>query len=281
MAHTILLADDSVTVRRVVELTFGGTDIRVESVGSGAAALDRFYAGRPDLVLADVTMPPPTGYDLCRQIKSADRTVPVLLLRGAFESFDEERARECGADGHVVKPFESENLIARVNDLLARFGDEERQAEAPAKAAADEAEAALMDLVEGGAQEAETTEGELLPERDEDEREEEETELAIERPDVVRGETVAVVAVEDGSEPVPVEIRETFTGNGAEPSGSTAGPGPSALTDGDLDTIARAVAERLSEDVVREVAWEVVPELAEVLIKERIRQIENDEEDGG
>jgi len=268
MAHTILLADDSVTVRRVVELTFSGTDVRVDSVGSGAEALERFAAGRPDLVLADVTMPPPSGYDLCRRIKEADRSVPVLLLCGAFESFDERRARECGADGHVVKPFESENLIARVTRLLARARELPKE-EVPEPAPDGEAEAALMDLVEGGPEGAgETTEAELLPEREDDD-----TEVSVQRALDATPEQVPVAEDDAGSEAVPVEVRRSS--DGEEPA-----PHDVALTEQDLDTIAREVASRLSEQVVREIAWEVVPELAEILIRERIRQIENDDRDG-
>jgi CheY-like chemotaxis protein len=118
MSRTILVADDSPTIRKIVELTFTDTDIRVEVADSGSAALDRIGALQPDLVLADVFMPEPTGYDLCRTIKSSERPVPVVLLAGTFEPFDSEMARDCGADAHLVKPFESEVLLEKVRTLL-------------------------------------------------------------------------------------------------------------------------------------------------------------------
>ena len=111
MPRTILLADDSLTIRKVVELTFGDTDIRVETVGSGREAIERLDVLRPDLVLADVVMPGPSGYDVCRAVKSSGRPVPVLLLAGTFEAFDPEEARACGADGHMTKPFDSKTLV--------------------------------------------------------------------------------------------------------------------------------------------------------------------------
>ena len=114
MGHTILLADDSVTIRRIVELAFRDTDIRVDAVGSGHEALERFAAIGPELVLADVVMPPPAGYELCRAVKAAAPGVPVLLLRGSFEPFDEQRAASVGADGHVSKPFDARDLILKV-----------------------------------------------------------------------------------------------------------------------------------------------------------------------
>src|SRR5258706_16458784 len=119
MRRTILLADDSVTIRKIVELTFGESDIRVESVASGREALERVGELRPDLVLADVVMPGPSGYEVCRAIKASDRPVPVLLLAGTFEPFDAVQARACGSDGHVTKPFDSRQLVERVEQLLS------------------------------------------------------------------------------------------------------------------------------------------------------------------
>lgn len=142
MPRTILIADDSSTIRRIVELTFQDSDIRVESVSSGAAALDRLHALRPDLVLADVVMPHPSGYEICRAVKSSDRPVPVLLLAGTFESFDSERAAECGADDHLVKPFEADALRSKVEQWLSgerpRAADDDR---ATARDAAGESSA--------------------------------------------------------------------------------------------------------------------------------------------
>ena len=106
MSKSILLADDSATIRKVIELTFSDTDFHVESVASGEQALAKLEVMRPDLVLADVVMPEPSGYELCRRIKSSERPVPVLLLAGTFEAFDHEQARERGADGCLLKPFE-------------------------------------------------------------------------------------------------------------------------------------------------------------------------------
>ena len=64
-------------------------------------------------------MPGPTGYEICREIKSSSRPIPVLLLAGAFEAFDHNLARECEADGCLMKPFESRTLLERVESLLA------------------------------------------------------------------------------------------------------------------------------------------------------------------
>ena len=119
MGKTLLLADDSSTIRKIVELAFGGTLIRVVTTASGAEAMDALRRERPDLLLADVVMPEPDGYELCRWVKRSDRPIPVVLLAGTFEPFDEGLARASGADGHLVKPFESELLRSKVEGLLA------------------------------------------------------------------------------------------------------------------------------------------------------------------
>jgi len=136
MSRTILVADDSPTIRKIVELTFTDTEIRVEVADSGSAALDRIDALQPDLVLADVFMPDPTGYDLCRTIKASDRPVPVVLLAGTFEPFDSDLARDCGADAHLVKPFESEVLLEKVRTLLEPPVEPEPEEEEPLDGAA-------------------------------------------------------------------------------------------------------------------------------------------------
>jgi len=124
MAKTILLADDSSTIRRIVELSFSGGELRVVSVSSGVEALTQLERLQPDLVLADIVMPAPDGYELCRRIKASERPVPVVLLAGTFEHFDEERARACGADAHLLKPFEAEQLRDKVQALLKRESEE-------------------------------------------------------------------------------------------------------------------------------------------------------------
>ena len=119
MTKSILLADDSPTIRRVVELSFSDSDFHVVSVGDGDEALAMIETMQPDVVLADVVMPGPSGYEICRQIKNSDRPVPVLLLAGTFEAFDHDLARSSGADGCLMKPFESRTLVERVSSLLA------------------------------------------------------------------------------------------------------------------------------------------------------------------
>ncbi len=130
MTPTLLLADDSLTIRRVIELTFAEEDIRVLAVNDGREAIARIVAEPPDIILADAAMPERDGYEVAAFVKGNERLahIPVVLLTGAFEPIDEERARQAGCDGVLVKPFEPQMVIGRVRELLAGSGGKARTA---------------------------------------------------------------------------------------------------------------------------------------------------------
>lgn len=121
MPKKLLLADDSVTVQRVIELTFSGEDVQVVAVSDGEEAIARIAAERPDIIFADIGMPKRSGYEVSAFVKNNPelRTIPVLLLAGAFEPVDEAKAKEANCDGVLVKPLDPQHVIARVRELLA------------------------------------------------------------------------------------------------------------------------------------------------------------------
>ena len=122
MGKKILLADDSITIQKVIELTFSDEDFDVVTVGNGRLAIEKVQEVRPDVVLCDIIMPEKDGYEVCEFIKKTPALahIPVLLLTGAFEPFDQDRANRVGCDGFLAKPFEPETLIAKVRELLSR-----------------------------------------------------------------------------------------------------------------------------------------------------------------
>jgi len=126
MAYKLLLADDSITIQKVVELVLAEEDFQIKSVSNGEEALNLLETFRPDIVLADIEMPKVNGYNLCERIKKNPATshVPVILLAGAFEPLDEELAEQVGADDTVIKPFESQELISKMNAALAMVSAE-------------------------------------------------------------------------------------------------------------------------------------------------------------
>jgi len=118
---SILLADDSITIQKVVGIIFAGDGYTLTVVDNGAAAVQKAQEILPDVLLIDVLMPGMNGYEVCEKLRAtpALATKPILLLTGSFEAFDEVKARNCGADDHITKPFESQQIIAKVQELYA------------------------------------------------------------------------------------------------------------------------------------------------------------------
>lgn len=116
---SILLADDSITIQKVAGLIFAGDDYTLTVVDNGAAAIQKAQEILPDVLLIDVLMPGMDGYEVCEKLRAipALASKPILLLSGSFETFDEAKAKSCGADGHITKPFESQQIIAKVQEL--------------------------------------------------------------------------------------------------------------------------------------------------------------------
>lgn len=121
--HKLLLADDSATIQKVVNLTFADEGVDVTCASDGDTAMGLFSQMHPDIVLADVHMPGLDGYHLCELIRQREesRDVPVILLVGSFEPFDEEEALRVGANDYLTKPFLSIRLlVTKVSELLAK-----------------------------------------------------------------------------------------------------------------------------------------------------------------
>ncbi|MDX1503374.1 MAG: response regulator [Thermoanaerobaculia bacterium] len=230
MRKTILLADDSVTIQKVVELTFMEEDVEVITVGTGSEALERLEEVAPDLVIADVHMPGADGFEVCRAVKASRPEVPVLLLVGTFEPFDPDQATAAGGDAFLKKPFDSQELIRVAERLLEGGGSEAEEAE------------------EEGPLETEE-ERDLAADESAEEAEPAAMEMTVEA-----GEWEEAVAAEGQPAPAAAPDRQ--------------------LSDEEVDRVARRVVELLAPDTVREVAWEVVPDLAEVVIKDRLRELE-------
>lgn len=279
MPRTILLADDSVTIQKVVELTFLDEDFRVVSFGNGSDAIAALGEVRPDIVLADIHMPGADGYELCAAARAVSPAVPVLLLVGTFEVFDAQRAVEVGAAGHLKKPFDSQELLRQVHALAvsatavdgpAPASSPEREAPQPVDAA-PEAVPTAADADEGASwsfepvgEEASAADGEVAA-------------------DTWGGVQPEEVGAESGAErgdlsAPPVWVAEEGPGEELAAPASTTESEPSLvrqeLSDADIDRIARRVVELIGERAVRDVAWEVVPDLAELLLKARIEELE-------
>lgn len=120
MTKKLLLADDSVTIQRVIGIIFATEDYQLLVTDNGDDAYEKAVQELPDLVIADLSMPGKDGFELCRSLKTDARFAgtSVMLLPGTFDHFDEERALAVGADGWLPKPFESQALLDKVQQLL-------------------------------------------------------------------------------------------------------------------------------------------------------------------
>jgi CheY-like chemotaxis protein len=133
VASTLLAVDDSVTMRKVLEITFAGPDFRVVTANSPDAALQKLKSDKPDLVIADLSLDPMNGYDLCKAIKKASPSTPVLLLSSKQNAFDAAKGTAAQADEHMDKPFDTQQMIDKVKKLLAAQPAGAKVATAPAK----------------------------------------------------------------------------------------------------------------------------------------------------
>ncbi len=137
----ILVADDNSNIHRAVALALKDAGVEVVAVGNGEAAVRKIAEIKPALVLADIFMPVRSGYEVCEFVKQDPRFagVPVVLLIGAFDPFDEREAQRVQADAILKKPFvPADSLVRTVTDLLAQSAA--RLSPAPVAAAVVKAE---------------------------------------------------------------------------------------------------------------------------------------------
>lgn len=408
MSKTILLADDSITIQKVIELTFMDQDCEVVAVGTGDEAIEKLGEMKPDLVIADVHMPGADGYEVAGRSKERHPGVPVLLLVGTFEPFDESEMAASGADSHLKKPFDSQELLQLVERLMESAEEaapaEEESAEAappepppgprpvpepvdaeppeaepsrpePVEAAPAEAAPApfpggaetvrldSLDLESGGPSVAEPAAGEAESPREisreteviagedvtwgnldleavAEEEEEPPGSTEVEAPadaTPLSEQDAKPAEPEDAGEPFrlsepesegfslelepevestpesapepaapeagapepeappapepkppepprPEPVREPAAASSAAPPpsapsstapSSAAAAAATGLSDADVERIARRVAELVGPEAIKDVAWEIVPDLAEVVIRDRIQQLES------
>ena len=296
MAYRLLLADDSITIQKVVELVLAEEDFQIKSVSNGEDAINLLDSFKPDIVLADIEMPKVNGYNLCEKIKKNPSTshVPVILLAGAFEPIDEDLARQVGADDSVIKPFESQELISKINAALTMVSADTEQAALSADEEVFEAveeadifaESEAVGVEGGEAVGAEGIEEDLwsmeeIPEAAEEVVEEQGIEEAFEvmqespasapklKPEPVKEEEVVRpaaggVVITEADMPSKEEILRRFEKVIDEKVASL-------LSELDIKEALLSSLVPSMKDAVEKVLWEVAPELAEKVLKEILK----------
>ena len=306
--RSLLLADGSVTIQRVMELTFAHEDIRVTAVSDGRKAIQHLDSQPVDVVLADVDLPEIDGYSLTAHMRRVPRlkSVPVLLLAGAFEPIDQAKAREVGSDGVITKPFEPQVVVTRVKELIDQRdrqkvpppgkGAKAEEAPAPPKPTAVPAPAPAL-APPARAARSETTfpraadpEPEPAPALPDLPVVPEPLELPTRpiwdvRGSVAQGEALPAAMPLPAVPPAPVAptapppapaprvtLANAFTALlAAEQQAQPSQPVPQAISEASIEDAVRRVLVRMTDDLVRR----IVVETAERLIREEIDRIKN------
>ncbi|GGP79657.1 DNA-binding response regulator [Streptomyces calvus] len=133
--HTVLLAEDDRAIRNALERALTLEGYRVTAVADGVEALAQAHRSRPDVLVLDVMMPGIDGLQVCRVLRAEGDRTPVLMLTALVETADRIAGLDAGADDYVVKPFDVEEVFARLRALLRRAAPPE-----PAPAPAPEPE---------------------------------------------------------------------------------------------------------------------------------------------
>jgi len=118
----LLIADDSTTIQKVFERNFPAGEFTLSFANDGEEALTKVRTERPDLIIADISMPVKNGFELCATLKGDPtlKGIPFLLLIGILDDFDEDESSRVGADGFIVKPFEVTAALNKVRAALSK-----------------------------------------------------------------------------------------------------------------------------------------------------------------
>jgi CheY-like chemotaxis protein len=258
---TLLAVDDSKTMRKVIEITFAGENLNTVLAASAQEAIDKLFQAPAEIALIDAGLEGGRGgYDLCRRIKSEFPNTHVLLLTSKQNPYDAAQGAAVGATGNVDKPFDTQSIIDRIGEL--------------ASVPAAQAEPPVLEPEEVPVLEPESQPPVLEPES---------------QPPMLEPESPVSGAGALQPEPAPwhadtsqadeVEEIEAVT---IPPSGETeavaSGNGAAAKLEGrlkDLGLTPEQVAGvlALSKEVVEQAVWEVVPALAETMIREEIARL--------
>ncbi len=130
----MLLAEDDRAIRNALERALTLEGYRVTAVADGVEALEQAHRGRPDVLVLDVMMPGLDGLQVCRELRAEGDATPILMLTALVETADRIAGLDAGADDYVVKPFDVEEVFARLRALLRRTAQAPAQAQAPAPA---------------------------------------------------------------------------------------------------------------------------------------------------
>ncbi len=308
MSKKILVADDSVVIQKSIGITFAQEDFDVAFVSNGEEALQRAKEFRPDLILADTTMPKLSGADLCKRFRQEPelRRTPILLLSNSQETFTPVQLKTFGASDFIQKPFESTQLLDKVRPLLAQA-----QAMTSPEVTMASPKTSVTEVQSNPFPEEETVaryEAPKVPPRETPSIDLDPSSFDIQRESSFKmsPETQShldVLSIDDGDEDEPADFAAVEMEEEPPPAtrvlhqaaktdapkiSQPAAPAPSAsiaapatsmqtsslqLSEAQIEQI----VSKVFQNVIERIAWEVVPEMAERIIKDEIQKITADQ----
>jgi len=255
----ILVADDSVTMRRILEVTFQGEDAQVTSVDSGEAAVRKAAELTPDVVFADLSLSGMDGYSVASAIKAAPglEKTAVVVMASQKHPYDEDKGKAAGVDDHILKPFDTQLVIDRVKQVLAKPRVMPTAGKAAAAAPAASPVGSPQAANQQGRVGAKTITAIGKP-------------MAAPPPPAPKPQPTAAVAT---ARAAPAMSAAVATSPAAVAITAAEAELPQRLGNLGLSPDQVTAVLALSREVIERVVWEVVPELAETLIKEEIRRL--------
>jgi len=292
---TLLAVDDSKTMRKVLEITFGGEDYRTVLAANSADALEKVKAENPAIALVDARLGAENGYDLCQSIKSAAPRVAVIILSSKQLPYDRARGSSVGADDFMDKPFDTQQMIDKVATVLRKAAEapapapaaRPAPAAAPAAHPAPAARPAVSSRTPTAAFGTPAAPGPSAAQPAHKPAPAPAARPAAAQPAPMRPRAPTPVAGTPAQP--PAAAKPAAAPAAAPPAAPAAAPTPAAAAvaaaSGELvdklqglgltqDQVQGVLA--LSREVIEQVVWEVVPVLAETMIQEEIRRLTSD-----
>ena len=285
MTTTLLAVDDSKTMRKVLEITFAGEDFRTVLCESADEALGKL-GENPQVALVDAGLDNSGGYELCQKIKAASPNVAVVMLSSKQQPYDRARGSAVGADDFVDKPFDTQQLLEKVTTIARRAASAPvMTAVAPAPVVMPSAAAKVADVGVGRPRVQTLAYGATSPVIPASPAP---AQVAPVQPVAnVRPTITSAPAIEVGSSPVAAAAPPFAAAPAAKSAPNAAKSAPNAAAApaalpadfaGKLGGLGLSNAQveavlSLSREVVEQVVWEVVPTLAETIIKEELKRL--------
>jgi CheY-like chemotaxis protein len=284
MARQILVVEDSVTIQRAVAISFAREDYAVTTAKSVDEGLAKAKQTKPDLVLADGGLPGKSGYDLCAAMRNDPQLaqVPCLILAGSAAPYDEAKATQARANGHVPKPFESQMLLDRVAEALKKGAAAPQPVAAapapapaprpaPAPAPVPQAAAPMPRATIMGIPVATMTQGAPAP-----------APVPAPAPAPVR-QVQPIQPVQPAAPPAqtwsppPAAAPAPAPAASHAPSSTIPAAAPqmprAPMLPNTVAPVHYAAIASLSRELLEKVIWEVVPDLAETIIREQLDRL--------